>query len=480
MLYFEKVIYEDVKNDCICQELEFLLEANKSQIEKYAHDNGINLTDVIKQIKLLAPQFEKKHYTTRSFLKRYIFPILDVVFSSFRETFSKYIDLCGANTIQGLAHIKWIGQGKNKELYIICESSVLKAEIKEVDEQIGSIIEDNLHYLKAARKDSVLRLGLFLTGYPWPICYMNFCSVDREDKLIALSKSMNSPIDNQVVIELARVFGCGNLPHNTVSLLIGSAAKYFRRKKYNYMITAVNITLGFTGNSMIASRFVPYAARPVNYYYDDKNQYCTKRTEKFTHSCVYDMPPNILYVREVSQTRGRQLKYCKLVDIYHNYSYNETAIEHEIYNIRRQLEGVWSEKTRYHGTIMDGNSYISKGQCGVSSLLLARLLERRGYEVRFCEGDAIFPDDKNSIYNHCWIKIINYNKRKEDVIIDITSDQNGYKQKILFKTEAELKKLKFNYLDKSEKLPKDIDVEHLIRRLAYLEQELNEEGMNYE
>lgn len=480
MLYFERVIYEDIKNDCICHELEFLLEANKSQIEKYAHDNDVDLRDVIKQIKLHAPQFEKKLYTTRSFLKKHIFPILDVVFADFHDKFSKYIDLCGANTIHEPAHIEWIERGENKELFIICESSRLKAEIKVVDEQIGLFIEDNLHYLKAARKDSVIRLGLYLTGYSWPICYMNFCSVDREDKLIALSKSINIPIDNHVVIELARVFGCGNLPLNAVSLLIGSAAKYSREKNYNYMITAVNITLGFTGNSMIASRFVPYATRPVNYYYDDKNQYCTKRKGKSTHSGIYDMPPNILYVREVSQTKGRQLKYCKLVDIYHNYSYNETAIEHEIYNIRQQLEGVWSDKTRYHGTIMDGNSYISKGQCGVSSLLLARLLEKRGYEVRFCEGDALFPDDKNSIYNHCWIKIINYNKRKEDVIIDITADQNGYYQKILFKTETELKKLKFEYQNKSEKFPKDIDVEHLIKRLAYLEQELNDGGMNYE
>lgn len=117
MLYFERVIYEDIKNDCICHELEFLLEANKSQIEKYAHDNGVNPRDVIKQIKLHAPQFEKKFYTIRSFLKKHIFPILDVVFADFHEKFSKYIDLCGANTIHKPAHIEWIERGKNDLTY---------------------------------------------------------------------------------------------------------------------------------------------------------------------------------------------------------------------------------------------------------------------------------------------------------------------------------------------------------------------------
>ena len=157
-------------------------------------------------------------------------------------------------------------------------------------------------------------------------------------------------------------------------------------------------------------------------YYDKNNQYCTKRKGEYTHSSNNKMPPNILFVREVGQSTGKVSKYCKLIDIGNNYSYNETAMEHEIYAIRQELEGVWNEKTRYHGTIIDRDSYISKGQCGVSSLLLARLLE----------------------------------------------------------TEADLKKLKIHYSVKSEKTPETVNVEHLIERLAYLERELNEGGINYE
>ena len=100
--------------------------------------------------------------------------------------------------------------------------------------------------------------------------------------------------------------------------------------------------------------------------------------------------------------------------------------------------------------------------------------------MKFCEGDAIFPKDNQSIINHCWIKVINYNKRKENVIIDITADQNGYWQKILFKTEADLKKIKIHYSVKSEKSPETVNVEHLIERLVYLEKELIDGGINYE
>ena len=479
MLSFERVFYEDIKNDCIFHELNFLLEANRTQIEAYAHNRNINISDVEKQIKLHAPQFEKKLYTTRDFLKKCIFPVLDVIFENYSKSFDNYIKLCGADLIHEKAHIKWIGEGR-KKIGIIYRNSIIEVEIKVVDEKIGTSIENNFHYLKAPRNDSIIRLGLYIVGYSWPIYYMNFCPVDRADKVIALNKSLNTSIAENTIIELARAFGAGNLPANTVSLLIGYAAKYLRERHYYYIVTAVNVTIGFTGNSLIASGFVPYAIRPVNYHYDDKNRYCTIRQGKTTHPCVNNMPPNILYVREVIQAKRRELKYCRLVDISHNYSYSETAIEHEIYDIRQQLEGVWNEKTRYHGTVMDENSYISKGQCGVSSLLLARLLEEKGYEVKFCEGDAIFPSKQYSIYNHCWIKIVNYNKRKENIIIDITADQNGYNQKIIFKTENDLEKMKFQYSVKSEKVPKDIDVEHLIKRLAYLEQELSNGGQKYE
>lgn len=476
MISFERVIYEDIKDECCCPELEFLLEVNKTQIERYACDNNVNLSDLKKQIKLHAPRYEKSLYTTKNFLKKNIFPTLDSIFKEHKTQFNDYYCKCGAEYIERNSRLCWQHQDGVKKLVICHMDSDIEAEIREVDNLTGFYLESHLHYLKAPRKDSVLRLGLYIKNFPLPICYMNFCPLDREDKLLALKKSLDEDIKKAKVIELSRVFGCGNLPLNTVSLLVGYASKFFRKKNYLYMITAVNLTLGFNGNSMLASQFVPYATRPVKYYYDEQNRYCTSRKGTVVTKSPNNMPPNILYVRRVASCKARDLKYCKLVDIYNDFSYNETAIEHEIYDIRQQLEGIWNEKTRYHGTIPTKNDYISKGQCGVSSLLLARILIKRGYDVLFCEGNVKFPIESNSIYNHCWIKVINYNKRNENVIIDITPDQNGYKQKIIFKTEQDLKKLKIIYEICTEKEPESVDVEHLIKRLAYLEQEWNEGG----
>lgn len=370
---------------------------------------------------------------------------------------------------------------KENKIVIITDDEILDAEIKEVDSEKAAFIEEKLHYLKSPRTDAITRLGLYIKGYAWPICYMSFSLVDREDKLIALEKSTGLCIESDKVIELTRVYGCGKLPRNTVSYLLGYSTRKFRNRKFEFMITAVNITLGFTGISMIASKFVPFATRAVNYQYDVKGNYCTQRVNSNACRTKNDMPPNILYVKEIQNTNGKKMHYCKMIDISNNYSYNETAIEHEIYAIRKQLEEVWSDKTRYHGTVNDSLKYISKGQCGVSSLLLARLLISKGYDAFFCEGDAIFPNDRESIYNHCWVKIMNYNRRKQNVVIDVTADQNGYARRIVFMSESDLVHAKIEYRTRSEKLPEEIDVEHLITRLEYLEKArekflLNEAG----
>lgn len=480
MLSYEKLIYEEIKESCKCSELDFLIEANKTSIKKYAYENKLNVDDVKKQIKLHAPQFEKKLYTTRNFLKKYIFPILDGVFNNYHKIFSTYLKQCGGNLIDNHFQCKYKNHNGNKSIVITNGKSEISAEIKLVDSGIGNYIENYFHYLRSARSTPVLQIGLFIKNHSWPICYMCFCSIDRDDKLQSLNKSLNISVDKNSVVELSRVFGFGNLPQNTISLLVGYAAKLLKKKNYQYIVTAVNITLGFSGHSMLASQFVPYAIRPVTYSYNHLGKYCTIRNEPSLRYSTTPMPPNILFVREIEPTRCKELKYCKLVDIGNNFSFNETAIEHEIYEIRRDLEGAWNKKTRYHRTINDGYNYISKGQCGVSSLLLAKILERRGYEVYFCEGDVLFPIELNSIINHCWIKIVNYNRRKQNVIIDITADQNGYKQKIIFKTEEDLKKLKFTYITKSEKKPENVDVEHVIKRLEYLENELNNGGIFYE
>lgn len=474
MLSFEKVIYEDILEELKNYNIDLILiNANKSAIQKYSLDKGIAYEDIVKQIKLHAPQFESRFYTYPNFLCKNIFPILDKIFKDYPKTLTNYLHKSGANLISLQSKIIVEKNNLDEVFYIVDDNkNKLAFRILEVPSSIGDLIEEKLHYLRNIRPGSVYRIGIFIENKSWPICYMNFCDVDRNDKVLALSKSLNRTIPKQNIIELTRVFGCGNLPRNTISFLIGYMSKKLRSTQYDYIITAVNATLGFTGNSMLASNFVPYAVRPVKYNYDVDGRYCTIRNNQVYKNSVSQMPPNLLYVREIKQSTNK-LNFCKLVDISNNFSFNETAIEHKIHEIRKELESVWNEKTRYHGTKIGDVYHISKGQCGVSSLLLAKVLEKLGYEVRFCEGDAIFPNKKTSIFNHCWLKVINYNKRGKNVIIDITADQNGFWQKVLFKTENDLRKLHINYVVKYEKSPNEVDVEHMIKRLEYLELELN-------
>ena len=339
-----------------------------------------------------------------------------------------------------------------------------------------------MHYLRSYRDTAIIRYGLFVKGFDYPICYASLCCVDRDDKVIALKKAIdNSEVNNNQIIELSRLYGCGTLPQNTISFFLGYIAKQLGKKGYKYMITAVNIALGFTGGSVLASGFIPYALRPVQYYYSN-NCYCTRRNStKESRSNKTPMPPNVLYVKELGKRRGNILNFSRPVDISKGFMFFETTIEHEIYEIRAELESVWSDKSRYHGTVISkqGDFRKSKGQCGVSSLLLARRLEKQGYNILFCEGNLLDSNDLFSIHNHCWIKIIGYNKRKQNIIIDITADQNGYPKKIIFAAEEDLNISRIRYEAVSEIEPKSVDVQHLLERLEYIENELIEKDSKF-
>ncbi len=183
------------------------------------------------------------------------------------------------------------------------------------------------------------------------------------------------------------------------------------------------------------------------------------------------MPSNILFVKEVK--KNRIPKTIRPVEIRNGtVRLLQHPIEYDIYRLRDSLEKVWNEETRYPGTNFQSSDYPSKGQCGVSSMHLARYLQSRGYEVKFCEGNVYFPEGKTSIMNHCWIKLVNYYQNGKNAIIDITADQNGHRQGVIFKSEGDLTLEGIRYETSSEGSVNEVGVEHLIERLKYLEQSI--------
>ena len=277
MVLYEKIAFEDTIRNYESVELNTLVDGRKTSILDKARALKVNHREFYRQVRLHAPQFPFNQYMDRLFLNKNVYPILESIFSEYPDNFSYYCSKCGADYLD-------VTLSKDEELIIKksaneeCDASIVisnklhghvkykeiaKLYVREVGEDVGKYLESNLHYLHAFRKDAKYRFGLFVENHTFPICYVSFSDIDRDDKIQALQKSLNFSIDNFEAIELSRVFGCGKLPKNAISFLVAASTRYFNN--YKYIITAVNLNLGFSGKSMLATGFVPYAFRPVNY-----------------------------------------------------------------------------------------------------------------------------------------------------------------------------------------------------------------------
>ena len=473
MLHYERVVFEDAIAECKVKELERLLEINNDSIIRYSNKRGIETNTIKQQVRLIAPQFNYSLFSdnesSKLFFAEKIVPILERRFLNYASDLKDYKANAGINQLKG--EYKIVRNASKWQLVNLDNGSKVEALMKEVNDENARFIEERLHYLRSPRNDAFRRVGLYIEGYQKPIFYLSFSKIDRPDKVDALEKAIDCKVNTNRVLELSRVFGFGDSIINAASCMLGHYSRDFRQLGYDYIITAVNFTLGFSGASMVASGFIPFATRPVLYRYDNNSEYCTRRVKPNAKESPNKMPPNILFVKEIKNVDGNDVQYCNMVSIADGFSFI-SEIEHELVVIRKELENLWNEQTRYPG-IIGTPQKKSKGQCGVSSLLLAKILEEKGYDVLYCEGNAYFRGknniDKGSITHHCWLKICECGCRKKSVIIDITADQNGYSKPIIFMAEDDLKKAHMSYKVISEKKPCDVNVSHLIQRLEYLE-----------
>ena len=99
--------------------------------------------------------------------------------------------------------------------------------------------------------------------------------------------------------------------------------------------------------------------------------------------------------------------------------------------LRYKMEKTWSAETAFPGTELAQGDPVSKGQCGIACLYLAWELEKQHYAFRFCKGDVLFKDGTPPIENHRWLKV-------EDKLIDLTIDQTGFPESIIYDTPDNL------------------------------------------
>ena len=491
MLYYDKSIHEKLLEYCRSKTAEGVIHTLENQIISYSALSDIDSKAVEQQVRLHLANFNLSLVYDPDVVWIAIESVLDKRFGTYKKQFDEYCLKCGADLLpernSGEEKTDYENNAtlvrKGDKLFIRYKKSVLaQVLVKDVDTRDGEFIESNLHYLRAFRQDCHIRKGLYFEGYDLPICYMSFALVDRQAKIHALNDSLSlddgngedvlSVSDDKIigeeVVELARVFGCGKLPHNVISSMTAQCAKDLRAKGLKYIITASNPYLGFTGKSIIGSGFVPYAVRPVNYRYDNNGVFTTFRQSPHSPYTNNNLHKNILYVKEIADSKRQ--RECKVIPIIREQSFQQEKMKEELSIYRQDLEFIWDKNTRYHGTTVYEGDSISKGQCGVSSLSLGNELVARGYQVLFCEGDAYFPDTP-PIINHCWLKMFS---DKEDIIIDLTADQSGYKDKVICENEKHLVSKGIEYKAKLENHPCDVYVDHLLDRLKYLECELQD------
>jgi len=97
---------------------------------------------------------------------------------------------------------------------------------------------------------------------------------------------------------------------------------------------------------------------------------------------------------------------------------------HEVFQIATQarsiLEQAWSAETAHHSVTWGQGEPISRGQCGVSSVWLARRLIELDYDAQVAEGTLELDDLHQGFV---WVQVNRENEAPW--VVDVTCDQFG-------------------------------------------------------
>jgi len=451
-------------------------------IDQIGRRLGVDSVEVWRQLYLHVPSLRQDEILAppRAGMER-LFGIVEVRLANMAAARDEYLTLSGGGK---LLHEPWVVEGNE----LTSEHHARQPyTLAVVPDDIGTKIESNLHYLQSPVEPARLRAGMYLATGSWPICYASFTPMDRRYKLAALRECLCFDVGDETCLNVARIYGFGKLPRNAISTLLSWAGKRLRDSGCEYLVTAVNPMLGFTGISTLSSGFRPYALSPVAYGYDAAGSYASRRHNPSRLSTA-QTPPNILFVR------GLSMAARKVVDDLTHLTVVPAASHRQIRRVtmdpmssqplsdvldvlRADLEQAWNRLTRYHRVTVTPDDPVSKGQCGVTSAYIARELSRQGHEVLFCEGDVYFPDGVQPIRNHCWVKIPRFahaEREIRDLIIDLTADQSGFVEPVICEDDQSLRVRGVIYEQAREVEPKAVDAGHLSERLNTLQKRINE------
>lgn len=313
-----------------------------------------------------------------------------------------------------------------------------------VSPSIGHLYQSKLHYLLSPRADTMVEVGCYLQGATHPVTYLAFSMCDRPGTIQAL-QHQGIPAERGNLLILTRALGLSGAARNLMSFTIGQAVRCLRAMGCKFIVTAFNPLLGFTGSALHAANFTPFATAPVAYCYDKFGGYMTRRqstSEKDTERRAENYR-NLLVVLGTDSTSRKEIRKVttlqQLAEPQH-----EAPASHlvaldpgELCRYRSRLEAAWSLSTAHPSYAREPLS--SKGQCGVSSVWLARRLRQREIEATYCYGRLSFDDPSiSSVDHHCWIEIGSPGDTARHVV-DLTCDQaDGFEEKVIYRRYGEL------------------------------------------
>lgn len=307
----------------------------------------------------------------------------------------------------------------------------IQADVRRVPPSIGHYYQSKLHYMLSPRADLVCEWGLFEEYCSYPLLYLGFAETDPR-----ILRDLSYP--RKPPLTLARAVSIVDLPWNAFSYTLAQVARQMRHplEGVSGFVTAVNPYLGFTAASVMAAGFTPIATRPVAYWYNEYGSFTTRRcrTENSRRSSR-QMPDNIQFYRPA----GR----WKQVDVSEKGVWHMSRVPGEVSvgelsssEFRKSVERIaelerkrvvphWGKGTKHPDFIGRSSDTSSAGQCGVTSVHVARRILHQipGAMISYCYGDLLSSTERiKGIHRHCWLRV---EMSGLELVVDCTPDQEG-------------------------------------------------------
>jgi hypothetical protein len=373
-----------------------------------------------------------------------------------------------------------LGGGQARRDFTIRRSdgSSVGVNVSLVSPSAGYVYQSKLHYMLSPRADTMVEVGCYLQGATYPVTYLAFSLCDRPGIIQALRLQGISAERGNVLI-LTRALGLSGAARNLMSFTMGQAVRRLRAMGCKFIVTAFNPLLGFTGSALHAANFAPFATAPVAYCYDKFGGYMTRR-QSMSEKCTdrrAESYQNLLVVLGTDSTSRKEIRKVTTV---HQLAepQNDASVGHivaldssELRHYRSRLEAVWSLSTAHPSYAREPLS--SKGQCGVSSVWLARRLRQREIEATYCYGRLSFDDPSiSSVDHHCWIEIGSPSNAARH-IIDLTCDQaDGFEEKVIYRRYNDLAREGIRYEPVARLAVDDLPSDRVWPRYTQLEESM--------